>query len=111
MRKVSPGAVPCVALRCSPLASALPAADMPDGKWWKHPRVAAELALTQEQNAEIEKIFLRSRPKLIDLRADLEKKQLDLQASMEDKAADRAVVEKKIEAVETARLRSRRRAP
>ena len=45
----------------------------------------------------------RSRPRLIDLRADLEKKQLDLQVAMEDKTADRSAVEKKIEAVETAR--------
>ena len=74
-----------------------------DGKWWKHPRVAADLNLTPEQSAEIEKIFVKSRPKLIDLRADLEKKQLDLQIAMEDRTADRGSVEKKIEAVETAR--------
>lgn len=74
-----------------------------DGKWWKHPRIAAELNLTPEQSAEIEKIFLRTRPKLIDLRADLEKKQLDVQAAMEDTSVDRAAVEKKIEAVENTR--------
>jgi len=74
-----------------------------DGKWWKHPRVTQELNLTPEQSSEIEKIFVKSRPKLIDLRADLEKKQLALQVAMEDKTADRAAVEKKIEEVETAR--------
>jgi Spy/CpxP family protein refolding chaperone len=74
-----------------------------DGKWWKHPRAAQELNLTPEQSLEIEKIFVKSRPKLIDLRADLEKKQLALQVAMEDKTADRAAVEKKIEEVETAR--------
>ena len=74
-----------------------------DGKWWKNPRVAAQLNLTPEQTGEIEKIFVRSRPRLIDLRADLEKKQLDLQVAMEDKTADRSAVEKKIEALETAR--------
>ena len=74
-----------------------------DGKWWKNPAVASDLNLTPEQSAEIEKIFVRTRPKLIDLKADLEKKQLDLQVAMDDKAAVRAAVEKKIEAVETAR--------
>jgi len=74
-----------------------------DGKWWKNPNVAAELSLTQDQSAEIEKIFVRSRTRLIDLRADLEKKQLDLQVAMDDKTADRASVEKKIESVENAR--------
>jgi Spy/CpxP family protein refolding chaperone len=85
------------------LAPAILARDMPDGKWWKNPRVTAELGVTREQTDEIEKVFVRSRSKLIDLRADLEKRQLDLQTAMDDKAADRAAVEKKIEAVENAR--------
>src|SRR5262249_37710283 len=79
------------------------AMDMPDGKWWKNPGFAAEIGLTPEQTSEIEKIFVRSRTRLIDLKADLEKKQLVLQECMEDKGADRKAVEKKIEAVENAR--------
>jgi Spy/CpxP family protein refolding chaperone len=89
-----------VALAPAPAVSAV---EMPDGKWWKNPHVTAELGVTAEQTEEIEKIFVRSRSKLIDLRADLEKRQLDLQTAMDDKAADRAAVEKKIEAVENAR--------
>jgi Spy/CpxP family protein refolding chaperone len=84
-------------------APAIRAADMPDGKWWKNPRVTAELGLSPDQSVEIEKIFVRTRPKLIDLRADLEKKQFDLQVAMEDKTVDRSAVEKKIESVENAR--------
>ena len=84
-------------------APAVRAAGMPDGKWWKNSRVAAELGLSPDQSTEIEKIFVRSRPKLIDLKADLEKKQFDLQVAMEDKTADRSAVEKKIEGVEIAR--------
>ena len=84
-------------------APAVRAAGMPDGKWWKSPRVAAELGLSLDQSAEIEKVFVRARSKLIDLKADLEKKQLDLQVAMEDKSADRSAVEKKIEAVENSR--------
>ena len=79
------------------------AAGMPEGKWWKNPSVTAELGLTPDQSTEIEKVFVRSRSKLIDLKADLEKKQLDLQVAMEDKTADRGAVEKKIESVENAR--------
>ena len=82
---------------------ALAAPDFPDGKWWKRPRLAAEIGLSADQSREIEKIFLKSRPRLIDLKADLEKKQLTLQSSMEDQAADRRTVEKEIEAVENAR--------
>lgn len=88
------------------LAAALPLVaqpDFPDGKWWKRPRLAAEINLTPDQSRDIEKIFVRARTKLIDLRADLEKKQLALQSSMEDQAADRRIVEKEIGAVEQAR--------
>jgi Spy/CpxP family protein refolding chaperone len=74
-----------------------------DGKWWKNPSVVGDLNLTPEQSAEIEKIFVRSREKLIDLKADLEKKQLDLQVAMDDKTAARDAIEKKIETVENAR--------
>jgi Spy/CpxP family protein refolding chaperone len=88
------------------LALALPALggpDFPEGKWWKRPRLAAAINLTAEQSRDIEKIFVRSRTRLIDLKADLEKKQLALQSSMEDQTADRRTVEKQIEAVENAR--------
>ena len=85
------------------LAPALRAQDVPDGKWWKRPRLAEEIGLTAEQQDQIEKIFVRSRTKLIDLRADLEKKQLLLREAMEDASADRRDVERKIEAVENAR--------
>jgi len=76
---------------------------VPDGKWWKRPRVASAIGLTEEQSKEIEKIFLKSRPQLIDLKADLEKKQVDLQSAVEDHASDRREIEKKIDAVEEAR--------
>lgn len=84
---------------------ALPAVSQgfPDGKWWKRPRLMAEINLSSEQSREIEKIFVHSRTRLIDLKADLEKKQLALQSSMEDRAADRRTVEKEIEQVENAR--------
>ncbi|HEX7252663.1 MAG TPA: hypothetical protein VF376_07270, partial [Thermoanaerobaculia bacterium] len=53
-----------------------------DGKWWKNSRLAEEIGLTSEQADRIEKVFVQSRPALIDLRADLEKKQFFLQQAM-----------------------------
>ena len=85
------------------LAPMARAADLPDGKWWKRPRLAAEIGLSPDQVREIEKIFVRSRTKLIDLRGELEKRQLALQESMEDQTAERKTVEKQIESVENAR--------
>jgi Spy/CpxP family protein refolding chaperone len=83
-------------------AAALGAQDL-DGKWWKNTQLAEEIGLTSDQADRIEKAFARSRPLLIDLRADLEKKQFALQQAMEDRNAERRDLEKKIEAVENAR--------
>ena len=74
-----------------------------EGKWWKRPRIAQALALTPAQTAELEKIFARSRPKLIDLKADLEKKQFEYEQAMMAEKADRKVVEATIEAREQSR--------
>jgi Spy/CpxP family protein refolding chaperone len=77
-------------------------ADMPEGKWWKRPRIAHEIGLTDDQAKRIEDIFVRERPKLIDLKANLEKRQFDLQTAVENNAP-RPEVEKKLDAVENAR--------
>jgi Spy/CpxP family protein refolding chaperone len=76
-----------------------------DGKWWKRPRVVQALALTPQQTAELEKIFAKSRPKLIDLKADLEKRQFDYEQAMGAEKVDRSQVEAAIEAREQARAR------
>jgi Spy/CpxP family protein refolding chaperone len=85
------------------LASASAAQGIADGKWWKRPRIAQELQLSRDQAAELEKIFARSKPKLIDLRAELEKKQFDYDQAMLDEKADRKAIETKIEVREQAR--------
>ena len=76
---------------------------MAEGKWWKRPRIAQELQLTADQEAQLEKIFAKSKPRLIDLRADLEKKQFDYEQTMQGETADRQALEAKIDAREEAR--------
>jgi len=76
-----------------------------DGKWWKRPRIAQALELTPAQTTELEGIFAKSRPKLIDLRADLEKRQFDYEQAMSAPSVDRKQVEATIEAREASRAR------
>ena len=76
--------------------------ELPEGKWWKRPRVAAEINLTDDQSREIESIFSRTRPQLIDRKAELEKRQGELQDALEGNA-DRKTISAKVEAVENAR--------
>jgi Spy/CpxP family protein refolding chaperone len=78
------------------------AADLPEGKWWKHPRVAAEINLSSDQVREIDLIFARARPKLVDVKAELEKREGDLQDAI-DSNADRREIAARIEATEAAR--------
>jgi Spy/CpxP family protein refolding chaperone len=82
-------------------ASAVP--DLPDGKWWKRPRVAEEINLSREQEGRIEAIFIRARPILIDRKANLEKKQGELQDALDDANADRRAIAERVDAVENAR--------
>jgi Spy/CpxP family protein refolding chaperone len=74
-----------------------------EGKWWKRPVIARRLELTNEQIGDLEKIFAKSKPKLIDLRADLEKKQFAYEQAMQAEKVDRREIEARIEARETAR--------
>ena len=87
------------------VGTALAQQGLGDGKWWKRPRIVQALGLTSAQTSELEKIFAKSRPKLIDLKADLEKKQFAYEQAMSADKVDRADVEAKIEAREQARTK------
>jgi Spy/CpxP family protein refolding chaperone len=77
---------------------------VPEGKWWKRPRIAAYISLTAEQEKQLDAIFARNRPHIIDLKADLEKRQFEYEQAMEA-GADRKVVADRIEAREDARAK------
>jgi Spy/CpxP family protein refolding chaperone len=74
-----------------------------EGKWWKRPRIARQLNLAPDQVAELEKIFARAKPKLIDLKAEFEKKRFDYDQAMQSDDVTREQLESKIEAREQAR--------
>jgi len=85
------------------MAAAASAQAAAEGKWWKRPRIASELQLSADQVDQLEKIFARVKPKLIDLRADLQKKQFAYDQAMGAEKSDRKEVEALIEAREQAR--------
>ena len=77
---------------------------VPDGKWWKRPRIAAAIELSGDQEKQLDAIFVRTRPKLIDLKAELDKREFEFQQTMEaGDTTDRKAVAAKIEAREAAR--------
>ena len=94
------------------VSSAFPAraqlTEAPIGKWWKKPRVVEALKLTPEQQQRIEDIFAKNRRGFIDLKADVEKRQVDLDELMARKDSEPKKVSAAVDAVEQAKLRLRK---
>lgn len=97
-----------LALSAASLLSAAPGSPpggWTEGKWWKNPRAVRELSLTASQSDRIEEIFLRVRPTLIDLRAEVEKKKLRREAILERPNADSKEAARAIDELGEARSR------
>jgi Spy/CpxP family protein refolding chaperone len=95
-------------------ASARPAeAQMPEappGKWWKRPRIVQTLNLTAEQQAKLEDIFSRRRREFVDLKADVERHQIDVEELVAKKDSDSRKVSAAVDALEQSRLKLRKAA-
>lgn len=48
------------------------------GKWWKHPKAATELNLSPEQINKLDDIFIKYKSSMIDIKATIEHKELEL---------------------------------
>ncbi len=79
--------------------------EMPPGKWWKRPAVVESLKLAPEQQQRLEEVFSKNRRTFVDLKADVDRRTIDL----EDLLAAREVEPRKVaaasEALEQARAR------
>jgi Spy/CpxP family protein refolding chaperone len=71
------------------LTSALLAADLPPGKWWRRPEIVTQLGLTTEQQNRLETIFRNSASDLIDLRGEVEKQNVALRGELDQPTLDR----------------------
>lgn len=93
-------------------ALALPAfsqmPETPPGKWWKRPRVVQMLKLTPEQQEKLEEIFARNRKSFVDLKADVEKNQIDVEELVAKKDADPRKVSAAVDALELSRMKLRK---
>jgi Spy/CpxP family protein refolding chaperone len=84
--------------------------EAPPGKWWKRPRIAELLKLAPEQQDRLEAIFLKSRRNFVDLKADVERRQIDVEELLTRKDSDAKKTSQAIDALEQARLRLRKAA-
>lgn len=79
--------------------------DVPPGTWWRRPRIQEQLKLSTEQQGRLEEIFAKNRRQFIDLKADVDRRSLDLEELMTRKESDPKKVGAAAEALEQARVR------
>jgi len=84
--------------------------EAPPGKWWKRPRIVRMLNLTAEQQAKLEDIFSRRRREFVDLKADVERRQIDVEELVAKKDSDARKVSAAVDALEQSRLKLRKAA-
>ena len=70
------------------------------GKWWKHPQIASELGLTEEQISTIETIFDKKKVKMTELKDKLMEKRTQLQEKIADPNAKRKDIDNQAEEVD-----------
>lgn len=73
------------------------------GRWWKDAQLVKELGLNDAQVQQIEKIFLDTRLKLVDLKGNLEKAEIQLDPMMNAAQPDETAVLAQIDKVAAAR--------
>ena len=81
------------------------AKDMPSGKWWRIPRVAEQLSLSDGEKEQLDELFLESRRKFIDLKAGLERERLELENLLEKEALDEEALMEQFQRLESARAK------
>jgi Spy/CpxP family protein refolding chaperone len=76
---------------------------VPPGRWWTDPAIVQNLALTADQQKQIESVFQSSRVRLIDLNASLQKEEVVLEPLLDADHPDEAKVLPQIDRVAQAR--------
>jgi Spy/CpxP family protein refolding chaperone len=76
---------------------------VPPGRWWTDPAMVQRLALSADQQKQIENMFQSSRAKLIDLNASLQKEEVVLEPLLDADPPDEAKIVPQIDRVAQAR--------
>ncbi len=78
---------------------------VPPGRWWERPKVAEAVALTPEQRQRLEAITLDHARVMIDLKATVEKAELEVRAAADREPFDAAKVRAAFGGLQQARQR------
>ena len=77
--------------------------EVPAGKWWYNTKIQKNLNLSQNEVDQLDKLFAKSRRKLIKLKSEVENEQFELDQLLGQKKVDDAEVKKQFKKLEKAR--------
>jgi Spy/CpxP family protein refolding chaperone len=78
---------------------------VPPGRWWERPRIAAQLALSTEQKEKLNNETFAHARALVDLKAAVEKAEIDLRASAESDPFNGKAAREAFRSLQTTRQR------
>ena len=87
-------------LLCPAMAAAM---DPPPGRWWRLPKAAEQLKLSEDQKSRLESLFEANRINLIELKASVEKEQFRLRNLLEAETLDEKAIEEQFRKLQAAR--------
>ncbi|HUF16651.1 MAG TPA: periplasmic heavy metal sensor [Thermoanaerobaculia bacterium] len=76
---------------------------LPQGKWWNRPEIVRQLNLTPQQQTRLDNVFRRHADGLIDLRAEVQKRSIDLRSELDRQQLDREAIQQAAKRVGSAR--------
>src|SRR5512140_3122961 len=79
--------------------------EVPPGKWWKRPRIVERLKLKPDQQERLDEIFSKNRRSFIDLKADVDRRAVDLEELLTKKGSDPARIFAATDALEQAKAK------
>ena len=79
------------------------AQEVPAGKWWYNTKIQKNLNLNQNEINQLDRLFAKSRRKLIDLTSEVEREQFELDQLLGKKKVDDNEVKKQFQKLEKAR--------
>jgi Spy/CpxP family protein refolding chaperone len=75
----------------------------PQGRWWNDPALVEKLGLTEDQRKAMDQILLDHREKLVDMRAAVEKAELQMEPLMQEDQPNESKILSQIDKVAQAR--------
>ncbi len=77
--------------------------EMPPGKWWHNPRIIEKIKISDEEKQHLDKWFVESRRKRINLKSLVEKEKFELDHLIESKGLDKEGMLRQFRKLEKAR--------